>query len=287
MTLSWTIGAVHITRIVEREVPTRLQDLIPAATPQALAPHRDWLAPAFLDAQAEFCTLSLHALVIESDGKRIVVDTCMGEHDYPEYAVLDVPVEPFLDNLAAAGFPRESIDIVLCTHLHFDHVGWNTMRAGERWVPTFPNARYLFARTEWEHWHASEQREAWTRYSESVAPVVDAGLADFVDSDYVLTPEVRLESTPGHTPGHVSVRISSQGKQAFITGDMSHHPVQWAEPDWGTVADVDSAQGTASRRRVVAAYGDDANTLIIGTHYPQPCAGYLVSDGGRVILRHK
>lgn len=283
--LSWTIGAVRVTRILEREVSTPISGLIPAATPVALAAHRDWLLPHFLDADATHCKLSLHALVIEADGKRIVVDTCIGEHQAPGMEVLDVPTRPFLDDLAAAGFPRDSIDIVLCTHLHFDHVGWNTMRVDGRWQPTFPRARYLFARREWEHWHAAADRETWTLYDETVAPVIAAGLADFVAMDHALSASVRLEPTPGHTPGHVSVAIESGGRRALITGDMSHHPVQWAEPDWGTVADTDAAAAAQTRRRISADCADAAAVLIIGTHYPAPCAGYLINSGGRTILR--
>lgn len=283
--LTWTIGDVRITRVLEREVPTPIAGLIPAATPAALAPHLHWLAPDFIDADATHCKLSLHALVIESGALRIVVDTCIGEHRAPGMAVLDTAVEPFLGNLRAAGFERTAIDVVLCTHLHFDHVGWHTMRRDDAWVPTFPNARYLFARREWEHWRDSPDRHAWTLYDETVAPVIDAGLAEFVATDHVLDDAVRLLSTPGHTPGHVSVLVESGGERALITGDMTHHPVQWAQPDWHTVADVDAAQGSQTRRDLLRDYCDDPHTLIIGTHYPTPCAGYLRNSGAHAVLQ--
>ena len=275
--LGWKIGSVAITRIAESCNPLPPTGLYPAATPEALAPHADWLRPHFLDADGNFL-LSIHALVVESQGRRILVDTCVGEHVLPGFQSLGNPA--FLQDLAAAGFPRESIDVVLCTHLHFDHVGWNTMKVGGRWVPTFPRARYLFARSEWDHWNDRTDRGYARTLDDAVRPIVDAGLADLVETNHRVTDEVWLEPTPGHTPGHVSVRIASRGEQAFITGDMTHHPVLWAEPDWGMDADSDSKQAALSRRRVIAESADRP-VLVIGTHYAPPTAGHIVTFGGR------
>lgn len=282
--LHWRIGDVTVTRIVESETVLPPQALLPDATPEALAPHRSWLEPGFLDADGNL-VLSIHALVIEAGGRRILVDTCVGEHSVEGFEML-APKPDFLLDLAAAGFPRESIDTVLCTHLHFDHVGWNTMRDGERWVPSFPNARYLFARKEWEHWRAEEDVTFASTLETAVRPVLDAGLADLVDTDHRVCEEVWLEPTPGHTPGHVCVHIGSGGRRAFVTGDMTHHPVQWAETDWKMPADSDPAQAAASRRRVIEAHAD-GGTLVIGTHYAGPCAGHLVRDGSSVRFRAK
>ena len=151
------------------------------------------------------------------------MDTCVGnDKDLEFIAEWHGRTGPFLEDLADAGFPRESIDTVLCTHLHVDHVGWNTVKVDGQWRPTFSGARYLVARREWEHW--SEQGDAVTRtvMSQSVLPVWDAGLVDLVDVDQRVADEVWLEPTPGHTPGHVSVRVSSRGENAVITGDMIH-----------------------------------------------------------------
>ena len=201
--------------------------------------------------------------MVESQGKVILVDTCVGENAPPDIP-MDLGDSPFLENLAAAGYTRDRIDFVLCTHLHFDHTGWNTMREGGRLVPTFPNARYLFARQEWEHWNAQEEK----------------GFAGtWAEWDFVLTDEVRLEPTPGHTPGHVAVRIASDGHEAMITGDLTHHPVQWAEPDWAMGADSDSSAAAATRHRLLAEH-TDGPLLVIGTHYAPPTAGRLVKRGG-------
>lgn len=283
--LVWRIGDVRITRVEETVTAIPLVGFFPAATAEALAPHLSWLQPHFVDAEGN-ALLSIHGLVVESCGRTILVDTCIGEN-WPETnpvdrtALLDGPTSPFLANLEAAGFTRERIDVVLCTHLHFDHVGCNTMRVGDAVVPTFPNARYLFARSEWEHWRAQEDRGFAGTFDVTVAPILAAGLADLVACDHTITDEVRLEPTPGHTPGHVSVRIASRGRDALITGDMTHHPVQWAEPTWGIAADSDGDQATRTRQRILDGH-TGRDLLVIGTHYAPPTAGRLVRRDGRV-----
>jgi glyoxylase-like metal-dependent hydrolase (beta-lactamase superfamily II) len=276
--LGWMIGEVRITRIVELEVPLPASGLLPEATPEALAPYSSWLQPHFADDEGNFI-LSIHGLLIESCGHRILVDTCVGDRSMPGFEMLSSAESRFLVDLEAAGFPRESIDIVLCTHLHFDHVGWNTMRDGDTWVPTFPNARYLFARIEWEHWRSQDSPVFASTLGEAVQPIFDAGLADLVETDHIVTDDVRLEATPGHTPGHVAVHISSKGQRAMITGDLTHHPVQWAETGWRMPADSDGEQAAATRRRLLEQYAD-SDLLVIGTHYAAPTAGHLVSDAG-------
>jgi len=274
--LNWKIGDVRITRFAERETLTRLTVLLPEATPESIEPHASWLSPHFLASDGR-AILSIHALLIESQGQLILVDTCMGEKVVEGFEMLGDGTSTVIDDMAAAGFAREQIDLVLCTHLHLDHVGWNTMRQGERWVPTFPNARYLFARTEWEYWQQEKHRPFVATLDDTVKPILNAGLADLIETDHKINDEVWLEATPGHTPGHVSVHIGSAGERAMITGDMTHHPIQWAEPQWKMVADTDAEQATRTRRRLI---DEHANTplLVIGTHYPPPCAGHLVRD---------
>jgi glyoxylase-like metal-dependent hydrolase (beta-lactamase superfamily II) len=272
--LSWSVGKVRITRVVENEVPLPLGALIPEATPEALAVHRAWLAPHFLDADGG-TILSIHGLVVESGARRILVDTCAGKHAIKGYEALIAGGRPFLAELEQAGFPPASIDTVVCTHMHFDHVGWNTHELGGKLVPSFPRARYLFARAEWEHWSAETGGGYTPTIDDAVRPIVAAGLADLVPTDHALTPEVRLLASPGHTPGHVCVAIESEGARAVITGDATHHPVQWAEADWKMNADTDSAQASATRRKLRAECVDRP-VLVIGTHYAAPCAGHIV-----------
>jgi len=276
--LSWTVGDVRLTRVVESEVAFNGPELLPEATPEGLAAHERWLRPHFMTDDGQLL-LSIHGLIVESGGARILVDTCVGERQAPGLEALTPAKDNFLPDLERAGFPRPSIDFVLCTHLHFDHVGCNTVFQDGAWVPSFPNARYLFARTEWEHWREEPESMFTVALDEAVRPVVDAGLADLVETDHRITDEVWLESTPGHTPGHVAVRISSRDRHALITGDLTHHPVQWAEPQWRMPADVDGDAAVETRRRLIEEHADTP-MLIIGTHYAEPCAGSLVREGG-------
>ncbi|MEZ4330798.1 MAG: MBL fold metallo-hydrolase [Myxococcota bacterium] len=277
--LSWQIGDVRITRVREQEALLPLEGLIHVVEPDRLAGHREWLFPHFLTEAGEI-RLSIHALVVESAGRTIVVDTCMG-NDRPLPIGLASLQTDFLEKLERV-VKRDQVDFVMCTHLHFDHVGWNTMKVGDRFVPTFPNARYLFAREEFDHW-ATEQGESKREDSAvdlgySIRPIVEAGLHDLVPSRHMLTDEVFLEPTPGHTPGHVAVRIESRGQSAVITGDLVHHPVQLAEPHWGSHPDVLPERAVETRRAFVARYGDRP-VLVIGTHFSGPTAGRIVKVG--------
>jgi glyoxylase-like metal-dependent hydrolase (beta-lactamase superfamily II) len=239
--------------------------------------------PNFVD-ESDNLKLSIHALIIESRGRRILVDTCVGNDKERAYRGMGRLRSPFLEHLGDAGYPADSIDTVLCTHLHFDHVGWNTMLVDGQWVPTFNRARYLFARREWDYWREAKEsdadgmQESLRVLADSVQPVADAGLVDLVESDHHLTDEVWLEPTPGHTPGHVSVRISSKGQSGVITGDMVHNPVQFAEPTWRCYADDDAEAAVATRLDFVRRYGD-TDTLVLGTHFPAPTAGRIVAEG--------
>jgi glyoxylase-like metal-dependent hydrolase (beta-lactamase superfamily II) len=269
--LRWTIGDVEVIRIAESCSPFPPPVLLKPAVPDAIAPYESWLKPHFMN-DAGNLLISVHGLIVISQGVKIMVDTCVGPHALAEHG--QVSTNAFLENLAAAGFDPADIDIVLCTHLHFDHVGWNTMKKDGAWFPSFPNARYLFSRNEWDHWSSTQEKGYAMTLGECVQPIVDAGLADLVDMDHALTDEVRLVPTPGHTPGHVSVSIVSEGRKAFITGDTVFHPVQWAEVGWGSDADYDVAQATAMRHHLRETYGTD-DTLIIGTHFASPSAGHV------------
>jgi glyoxylase-like metal-dependent hydrolase (beta-lactamase superfamily II) len=274
--LRWQIGAARITRVVEMEGPSPGTFLFAEATPEKLLQHA-WLQPHFLTGDGRVIA-SVHAFVIESEGRVIVVDTCVGNDKPRDVGAWNMRKGRFLEDLAEAGFPRERVDTVLCTHLHVDHVGWNTMLENERWVPTFPNARYLIGRKEWAHWKDEPDGPDRVVRNDSVRPIVYAGLADFVDADHKVTPEVWLEPTPGHTPGHVSVRISSQGEDAVITGDLMHHPVQCAIPSMASRFDVDPDQARKTRREFLERY-KDGRTLVLGTHFAAPTAGKLSADG--------
>ena len=272
----WKIGAVTVTRVIETEGPMPAGFLYAEATPERIEQHA-WLRPHFLAADGRLIG-SIHAFVVESQGRRIVVDTCVGNDKPRAVKHWNLRKGRFLEDLAAAGFARESIDTVLCTHLHVDHVGWNTMLVAGRWTATFPRAEYLFGRTEWEHWSRESEGADAAVMQDSVRPILEAGLARLVETDARLTGEVSLEPTPGHTPGHVSVRIASQGAEAVITGDLMHHPVQCAEPDWANRFDVDADAARATRRAFLARYAGRP-VLVLGTHFATPTAGRIARDG--------
>jgi glyoxylase-like metal-dependent hydrolase (beta-lactamase superfamily II) len=212
--------------------------------------------------------MSVHSLVVETPSQRIVVDTCIGNdkqgRGVPTWNNLNTP---FLQTMTDAGYAPDSIDMVLCTHLHVDHVGWNTRLKDGQWVPTFPRARYVFGKTEHDYWAAhSDSPEHRAVFEDSVKPIVDAGRADLVASDAKLSNEVSLISTPGHSPGHMSILIRSDGEEALLTGDVAHHPCQMAHLDWSSTADSDPVQSIVSRRELFSRFADTP-TLVIGGHY--------------------
>jgi glyoxylase-like metal-dependent hydrolase (beta-lactamase superfamily II) len=280
--LTWTIGDIKVTRIVEIEGRMPLANFLLDATPENLAPHREMLMPHWLS-EGDISALSIHCLVIEVKDRKIVVDTCVGEQGLPAHVPFEVTID-FLQAMEDAGFPRESIDTVLCTHLHWDHVGWNTMTVDGKLVPTFPNARYLFGQMEYDHWKDRPDDEVNRFFSESVQAIVDADLVDMVSTDHQLTEGIRLVHTPGHSPGHCAVMLESGGQTAMITGDMCHHPVQWPEPEWGHVVDSDQEMAAQTRRDISPGLMED-EVLIIGTHYPAPGAGKLIKHNGHFYLK--
>jgi glyoxylase-like metal-dependent hydrolase (beta-lactamase superfamily II) len=199
-------------------------------------------------------------------------------NDKPRSGAGNMMKTDFLERFEAAGFARSTIDTVLCTHLHIDHVGWNTMFHEGRWIPTFPNARYLIARGEFNYWREKNEGDDAAIFGDSVQPVFDAGLMDLVDYDHRICEEVSLIPTPGHTPGHVSVSIISRGEKALITGDAIHSPAQMARPDWAAFVDYDQDASTQTRRGFLADVADTP-VLVIGTHFVAPTAGVVVRDG--------
>ena len=273
MNETWKIGDYTVTRVVEMEVPGGTKFILPDATKEA-ALELEWMQPHFATPEGRLI-MSIHALVIDTGDKRIIVDTCIGndkQRNIPAWTNLQTN---FLQDLEAAGYPRETIDVVLCTHLHVDHVGWNTMLVDGEWVPTFPNARYLLADKEFNYWNSGDDEDAYGDImGDSVQPVVDAGLVDLVDWEHVVCDGVQLEPTPGHTPGHCSIHITSNGDEALITGDCIHHPCQMTRTDWCSSADYDQPAGQATRNTLLSKYVD-TDVLFIGTHFATPTAGYV------------
>jgi glyoxylase-like metal-dependent hydrolase (beta-lactamase superfamily II) len=274
------IGDLTIVRALEMVMPFDRRAFFPGVTDEQWAPHFSWLAPKAYDPESDSLIFPLQSYVVRTSHHTILIDTCIGNHkDRPGRPQWHQKTDTtYLHALAAHGLSPADIDFVFCTHLHSDHVGWNTRLVDSRWVPTFPNARYLFSRREWEHWSRVEDNADGDVVGDSVRPIVAAGLADLVEPAHRLTAEVWLEPTPGHTPGHSSVRISSRGEEAVITGDVMHHPVQCAEPGWRSHFDVDPEAARRTRLDFLARYADCA-VLVLGTHFATPTAGRIVRAG--------
>ncbi|MEV6400667.1 MBL fold metallo-hydrolase [Streptomyces sp. NPDC051907] len=278
---SWTIGDIVIHRIDEIALPSQTGPwLLPDATVDVVARH-DWLRPDFADHDG-VPRLHSQTFGLEAGGLRVLVDTGIGNGKTRANPAWHHLQTDYLDRLTAAGFPPDSVDLVVLTHLHTDHVGWNTRRVNGEWVPTFPNARYITSRAEREFWAEYDMDEARTQmFDDSVIPVEDAGLLDAVDvpdQGADVAPGLRLLPTPGHTPGHIAVQISSQGETALITGDCIHHPVQFAHPAIGSCVDIDPDQAEATRRGLLDMLAD-TGALVLGTHFPAPTAGRVTPHG--------
>ena len=239
-----------------------------------------WLLPHFATPAGRML-ISFQCFVLRSRDKVAMIDTCIGNDRQREYPVFCNLQTTFLEDLATAGFPPNTVNTVLCTHLHFDHVGWNTRKVNGKWVPTFPQARYLFGKTEYEHWQHLKDTGGYhnvDHLADSIEPIVKAGLHELVGPEHRITDEVWLEPTPGHTPGHVSVHIRSKGEEAVITGDMMHHPIQLAAPDIHGNFDMEKELGAKTRRAFIERYADK-KVLIIGSHFCHPSSGWIVRDG--------
>ncbi|MFG2915119.1 MBL fold metallo-hydrolase [Kitasatospora sp. NPDC048298] len=282
---AWSLGDITVHRVDEIELPRQTGPwLLPDATKEVLD-QAPWLRPAFAD--AEVPRLASHSFAVRAGGLRIVVDTGIGNakpRANPAWNGLDTD---FPERLTEAGFPPESVDLVITTHLHTDHVGWNTRRTGRDWTPTFPNARYLTSRTGWDHWAAADLDEARTQmFRDSVHPVRDAGQYDPVtvpEWGHEVAPGVLLVPAPGHTPGQVAVELRGSDRRALITGDSIHHPVQLSHPHVHSCVDLDPAQAIRTRARLLDSLAD-TDTLLLGTHFPHPTAGTVRREDGRYRL---
>ena len=276
----WRVGDVEIARIVEvYGFEDDISMLLPDATPQYVQQF-GWLQPHFATRDGKM-VISFQCFVLRSKGRTAMIDTCIGNDRKREFEVFCNLQNTFLEDLSTAGFPAETVTDVLCTHLHFDHVGWNTRLIDGKWVPTFPGARYLFGRREMQHWKHLRDTGGYhhmDHLQDSIDPILAAGLEQYIDPDFRLTEEISLISTPGHTPGHVSVLIDSRGEQAVITGDLMHHPIQIAVPATEGRFDMDKPQAARTRCDFVQRFCN-SSTLIIGSHFAEPTAGHIVSDG--------
>ena len=282
MTSPWQVGDISIQRVVEVEMPLLpLRMLLPTLTDDILTENRDWMEQCGALAPDEMARMCIQSYIVRTPHHTVLIDTCFGnDKNQPDFPPSHQRKDDkYLRGLAAAGFAVEDIDIVLCTHLHIDHVGWNTRLENGRWVPTFPKARYLFSARELEYWQAKPADFAQPHLTESVLPIVAAGRADLVSSAHELSDHVRLLPTPGHTPDHFGVRLGHGRDLAVMTGDLLHTPLQARYPELSMFVDYDPAQAAATRRNFLERYCE-TDTLCCTAHFPSPSAGRITRRGG-------
>jgi glyoxylase-like metal-dependent hydrolase (beta-lactamase superfamily II) len=281
MSLKFTVGDFTIHRIIEQET-TFLQanDALPTLAPEVLAENRGWLQKTgALDAN-DTLILCFQSYIVKTPHHTILIDSCIG-NDKPR------PLRPkwnmktddsYMRALAASGFSVGDIDFVMCTHLHVDHVGWNTRLENGRWVPTFPKARYVFGKTEFDHWSKENAKAEVAPFVDSVLPVVEAKRAEIVTNDYSVGDHIRILPTPGHTPGHVAFTLGRTKDEAVFAGDLIHTPLQLRYPELSPKFDIDPKQAATTRRSFLERYCD-TDTLCCTAHFPSPSTGKIRRHG--------
>ncbi len=278
------LGDISIERIVEQEIPVyHPSDFFDEATREALEPYREWLEPKALCPRTGLMIMPVLSYLVRTRHHYILIDTCVGcNKTYAEPREWHQPGnKAWLSNLKAAGVHPEDIDYVFCTHLHSDHCGWNTRLVDGRWLPTFPNAKYVIARSEIQ----AAESENSLYFIENVQPILEAKQAVLVDLDYALDDEIWLEPTPGHTVGHVAVHLKSGRHRAAMCGDLIHTPLQLAEPGWSPTFEYDLVASTNTRKTFLDAHCE-TDTLILTAHFPSPSVGHIVQRGNGYDFRY-
>jgi glyoxylase-like metal-dependent hydrolase (beta-lactamase superfamily II) len=275
-------GDISVSKVVELEgLSFKPGFLLPDVTsPEVLAPHLHWLEPGYYSRQHDRFIMSMHSYVVRTSRHTILIDTCIGDDKPRHNKMWNMRKGTYLQDLAAQGVRPEEVDFVMCTHLHVDHVGWNTRLVDGRWVPAFPNARYVFAKAEYEHWLAESQagREQEPVFTDSVLPVMQAGRADLVAMDHAIDDEVFLEPSPGHTPGHICINLASKGSRAVMTGDMMHHPIQIWEPHWSSAFCTDR-EASGRMRKLWVDKLCETDVTVFAAHFAAPTAGRVRRNG--------
>lgn len=277
----WQVGDARITRIVEvGAYPADIGMLLEGANSDIFTPYEEWLKPHFVNEQGQIL-MQWQAFAVQTPSRTLMVDTCIGNDRKLHFDVFNDMQTSFLEDLEASGIDPDKVDTVCCTHLHYDHVGWNTRLIGGKWVPTFPNAEYLFDTTEYAEIRHLEEIGDWHagHLPDAIDPIIDAGLHKFIEAPgYRIGEEIRMEHTPGHTSGHCAIHVESRGEKAVITGDLLHHPIQFAMPDRHGAFDHDPETGAITRRKFIETNADGA-IMVIGSHFSDPTAGWIVPDG--------
>ncbi|HKU96945.1 MAG TPA: MBL fold metallo-hydrolase [Vineibacter sp.] len=279
------IGAVKVTRIEEMMGPGfPAAQFFPEFDAETFKAHEHWLAPRYYDPPSGKLVTSIHTWLVRTERHTILIDSCSGNHKpRPGMPRFDMLNSPWLDRLSAAGVQPEAVDFVMCTHLHVDHVGWNTKLENGRWVPTFPNARYLMSRTDHQHWQTvagDPEAPAFERntYNDSVLPVVEKGMAVMVEDGHACDDTLTVRAAEGHTPGHVRVDLASRDRRAVFSGDALHNPVQVPLWRWNSVFCTDCDQARRTRHGILA-HCAETGALLMPAHFCNPHAARIKAKG--------
>jgi glyoxylase-like metal-dependent hydrolase (beta-lactamase superfamily II) len=286
-----TVGAAKLTRIEETygfffEARTFFADW----RDEIVAEHMNWMVPNHYDPLSGYLKLSIHSWLVEIGGRRILIDTCVGNHKPRKHRPFwDNLNTPYLERLATAGVKPGDIDMVMCTHLHVDHVGWNTRLDNGRWVPTFPNAKYVFSKTDYDYFLTIDRDPQkgpaiGGALRDSVLPIVEAGLCEMVDGAQPIDEHIAIEPSPGHTPGHFIIKLDSQNDKALFCGDVIHHAIQVYHPAWNSFACLDQESARASRRKLLENCAG-SGALLAPQHFGAPHLCHVDAKGGGFIPR--
>jgi glyoxylase-like metal-dependent hydrolase (beta-lactamase superfamily II) len=276
------VGEVSVTRVIESCGPGFAPEfLFPDWDTRVLEQHRALMIPACFDAAAGRFISSVHSWVVKTRHHTILIDCCGGNHKHrPELPRFHQQNHPFLARLKDAGVAPEAVDYVMCTHLHVDHCGWNTHLVEGRWVPTFPNARYVFSKEEYDHWRGPAGREGFNAgvYEDSVLPVVESGQAEIVDGEGAVGDGLTFRPTPGHSVGHIAIELANAGHRALFSGDIMHQPLQVFRPEWNSRFCENPAQAIASRRWLLENAAETEATVFTA-HFADSSAGRVTRRG--------
>ncbi len=284
-------GPFHIDKVLEHEWPGQAPDFVlRSVTTDLFRQTRAGQDPAFSKPETGELLMSFHSLVVRTPRGTLLVDGCVGnDKNHPLVPGWHQQNWPYLDRLSAVGLTPADIDYVCCTHLHGDHVGWNARLDGDRWVPTFPNARYLMAAGElkyWENYHEVAPGNPYLRpWTESVLPVIEAGQVERVDYEHEILPGVALQHAPGHTPGNVVIEVDDDTDRAVLSGDVLHHPVQVERPDWCSQFDIDPYQALETRMALLEQLAE-SGAVMLGAHFTGPSALRIRRDGNGFSYDH-
>ena len=279
------IGEILIERVIDQVgAPLPFGFVYPNADWDVCGDHADWLAPDHIDLSNQMVLMNYHSYVVRTGRSTILIEACIGnDKDRATSAAFHMQNSQYIERLAEIGLRPEDIDVVMCSHLHPDHTGWNTKLVDGSWVPTFPNARYVFGKEEYDYWETRWQDTPENpffapAFLDSVLPVIDSGQAEFVASDHELERGVWLEPGFGHSPGHIMINVDSNGQDAVFSGDIIHHPVQLADPSIVPFFDQDAEMAMATRMRLLDRV-TDTKTVVLPAHFCGTSAGHVVSHG--------